>query len=171
MPRKTTPKPAKPRIDPELERACVPLIDALTCDDEGRRRAASSWLLGVSDAYGLRQVGEMLLAVLARGPAPRRDAAGESLKAIGPAALPAVLYRLHLSKAAAMRVRLLDIIAALGPKLAEDRRVDLFFDLMTACGKDGDENVLRSLAGAIAALGLGGQMSHLAGLLSVPPGP
>ena len=74
----------------------------------------------------------MLLGVLAHGPVSRRDAAGESLKAIGPAALPAVLYRLHLSKGAAGRVRLLDVVATVGPKLPPEGRVDLMFRLNVA---------------------------------------
>ena len=164
MSRKITPPVPKPR-DPLLESVSRPLIGALTGEDEGQRSAALTWLLGLSNPYGLKQIGGMLIDVLETGDVSQWNPAGASLVGIGPPAIPALILRLCRNKGAALRTRLLGVVGVIGKTLPQAERFNLLMQMNVACAGDHDADVLHAFVMAAGGLGLGGLLSRLA---SVP---
>jgi hypothetical protein len=148
--------PEPPRLpvhrDPEVMRACKPLIDGLTGVDESRRLQSQTAVAGMPG--GLRvHIAHMLVDALLLPAARTRARAVSSLAAIGRPAIPAIFGGLQAGKGPRVRADLLGAVALLAPGLAPEDRADLIMRLIiSGLARDERPSVRAAFREAVSAL-------------------
>ena len=137
---------------PGVEDLVTPLVEAVMQADEATRRSTVRHLVTACLPVVIRLLARRLVEVLLGAAGPERRAALAALVQIGRPAAQVVAERLTDPCAHASRVRLADLLAAIGEKLPAADRADLHLDLGIAGRLAAGQGKRRAIARAVAAL-------------------
>jgi hypothetical protein len=127
-----------PPPDPIADQTFAGVVACLTHAHDGRRRAAVAVLAATPHTGLQRVVIDRLVGCLVGPVACLREPAAASLVELGPVSAPALIGAVMFGRPAALRLRALELLTRIGPRLAQADYAGLLSELRRATDSAAD---------------------------------